>query len=90
MTGQDVLDEPSTSHFGSIACGRNGIIYHPNILLNDGCHNLHDDDDWACKCWNGFFREKLSQQMLKKFKMKKKIKFKNMYNVNKLRWVHSK
>ena len=49
MTGQDVLDEHCNSHFGYIAHHRDVVIFHPHVLHNDGCHGLHDDDDWIGK-----------------------------------------
>ena len=35
-------------------------------------------------------REKSNQKLLRKMKIKKKTKFKKMYNVNKSRWMHTK
>ena len=49
MTGQDVLADPSNSHFGFVAHCRDGVIFHPHILCNDCYHGLHDDDDWTVK-----------------------------------------
>ena len=49
MTGLDVLDKPSNCHFGFITHCRNGVIFHPYILHNDGCHGLHNDDNWTGK-----------------------------------------
>ena len=39
-----MLGEPSKCHFGFIAHRRDGVIFHPHILHNDGYHGLHDDD----------------------------------------------
>ena len=44
-----MLGDPSNCHFGFIAHCRDGVIFHPHILCNDGCHGLHDDDNWTCK-----------------------------------------
>ena len=49
MTGLDVLDESSNHHFGFIAHCRESVIFHPHILHNDGCHGLHNDDNWTGK-----------------------------------------
>ena len=49
MTGQDVLGEQSYCNFGSITHHKDGVIFQPHILWNDGCHGLPDDDDWTGK-----------------------------------------
>ena len=93
-----MLGEPSNSYYGFIAHCRDGVIFHSHVLCNDGCHGIHDDDDWTCKSVGMDSlallllkqREESNQKLLRKMKIKKKTKFKKMYNINKLRWVHTK
>ena len=84
MTGLDVLGEPSNSHFGFIAHRRDGVIFHPHILHNDGYHGLHDDDSRTGKIF-GMDSLAIAAAQTEGGKVKKKTKFKTMCNVNKSR-----
>ena len=46
MTGLDVLGESSNCQF-FFAHHRDGVIFHPFVLCNEGCYGLHDDDNWT-------------------------------------------
>ena len=84
MTGQDVLGEPSHCHFAFITHCRDGVIFYPYILHNDGCHGLHDDDDWTCKSVGmdssaiaaAQTEGEIKSKVAKKTQVKKKIKIK--------------
>ena len=39
------------ANFGFIVHRRDGVIFHPHILHNDGCYGLDDDDNWTSKIY---------------------------------------
>ena len=84
--------------FGSIAHGKDVMIFYIHILHNNVYHGLLYDGDLTCRIVRKDSLDNLTalkertscQKFSRKFTIKKKIKFETMYNVNKLRWVHTK
>ena len=97
MTRQEALGEPSNSQFESIAYHRDGVIFHSHILCNDSCHGLHDDDDCTCSSVGmdsstiaAAQTERGVKSNVAKETQNQKDQIKKMYDINKLRWVHTK